>query len=290
MKILILGKGYVGKYLSNFLTKKGHNVLNISKATINYANPSELKRYITNVEKNIDWVINCSGYTGYPNVDGCEDYFQECYYYNVTSPLYITKACNEVKVPIIHIGSGCVYTGYDKIFKEEDATNFGADCFESSTYSKTKDAFEKLSSNMERYIFRIRIPFNGIVEPKNYLYKMLKYDTLISKQNSITCVDDLIEFVEKFITHPSKIECGIFNVVNKGSVCGSEVMSMLKEYDLSNPKWKIVSIKDANFRVARSNCILSTEKLENLGLALPDVRESLNRAIYNYSINLKNTL
>lgn len=288
MNILILGKGYIGKYLAPHLNIKGHKVFHFSKKILDYTDPNILKSYLKNVESDIDWVINCSGYTGSPNVDGCEDHKEECYYYNVTVPLYMTKVCNELNIPIIHISSGCVYTGYDKIYREDDPTNFGADCFESSTYSKSKDTFEKLSSNMNRYLFRIRIPFNGIVEPKNYLYKLLKYDSLISKENSITCVDDLIEFVEKFISKGSGfVDTGIYNVVNSGSICGSEVISLLKNYNLNNPNWKIVSIKDANFKVARSNCILSTQKIEDIGLKLPNVKESLTKAIYNYSLNLK---
>lgn len=284
MNTLLLGKGYIGNYLAPYLQYVGHRVHIISKRVTNYTNPSELKSFLTNTEK-FDWVINCSGFTGTPNVDGCEDHKEECYFYNVTAPLYMTKVCNELKIPIIHIGSGCVYSGYNKVYTEQDPTDFGADCPASSTYSKTKDAFEKLSRDMDRYVFRIRIPFNGVYEPKNYLFKMLKYDNLISKQNSITCVDDLIQFVDKFIQLPERPVSGVFNVVNKGSIDGAEVVDMLRHYGIENPNWKFVTIKEAGFRVARSNCLLSTKKIEDLGIALPNVKESLNKSIYEFSKN-----
>ena len=286
MNVLILGKGYIGSYLAPFLQSKGHKVVALSKKSLEYTDPEQLQSYFKNVDKP-DWVINCSGFTGTPNVDGCEDVKEDCYFYNVTSPLYMTKVCNNYGIPIIHIGSGCVYSGYNKIYTEQDSTDFGADCSTSSTYSKTKDAFEKLSKDMERYVFRIRIPFNGVYEPKNYLYKVLKYDNLISKQNSITCVDDLIRFVDKFIRLPERPMSGVFNVVNKGSVDGAEVVDMLRHHGISNPNWKFVTIKEAGFRVARSNCLLSTKKIEGLGIDLPDVRESLNRSIYEFSQNIK---
>jgi dTDP-4-dehydrorhamnose reductase len=288
MKILLLGKGYIGKYLAWHLNKKGHTVFHISKQTFDYTDPSKLEDYLKNTESEIKWVINCSGFTGSPNVDGCEDHKEKCYFYNVTAPLYMTKVCNELNIPIIHIGSGCVYSGYDKIYTEDDPTDFGADCPISSTYSKTKDTFEKLSSNMQRYIFRIRIPFNGIYEPKNYLYKMLKYDNLISKQNSITCVDDLMVFIGDFISGKNInniYKYGIYNVVNNGSIDGAEVMDMMRFYGLENPNWKLITIQEANFKVARSNCILSTEKLKNFNLALPDVRTSLNKAISEFALH-----
>jgi len=286
MNVLILGKGYICSYLAPFLQTKGHSVTALSKKSLEYTDLNKLQTYFEHVNKP-DWVINCSGFTGTPNVDGCEDFKEDCYFYNVTAPLYMTKVCNELKIPIIHIGSGCVYSGYNKVYTEQDPTDFGVDCPSSSTYSKTKDAFEKLSRDMDRYVFRIRIPFNGVYEPKNYLYKMLKYDNLISKQNSITCVDDLIRFVDKFIQLPERPLSGVFNVVNKGSIDGAEVVDMLKLYGVNNPNWKFVTIKEARFRVDRSNCLLSTRKIEGLGIALPDVKESLNRAIFEFSQNIK---
>jgi dTDP-4-dehydrorhamnose reductase len=285
MNILILGKGYIGNYLAPYLAKQKHNVLQISKKTLDYTDPSVFSSFLKNSEQKYDWVINCSGFTGSPNVDGCENFKEECYHYNVTVPLYVTKVCNQNDIPIIHIGSGCVYSGYDKIYKETDPTNFGVDNPISSTYSKTKDAFEKLSADMKRFIFRIRIPFNGVIEPKNYLYKILNYNNLISKQNSITCVDDLLFFIDRFIR--GGYPYGVYNVVNTGSIDGADVIDMLKEYEICNPNWKLVTIKDANFKVARSNCILSTEKLEYYGLELPSVKESLNKAIYEYSLDYK---
>jgi dTDP-4-dehydrorhamnose reductase len=294
--ILILGKGYIGNYLTDHFLKSKNGIYKInhlSKSTVDYTNPLKLKTFLDFLEKTdeenpVQWVINTSGFTGTPNVDGCEDHKDDCYFYNVTAPLYMTKVCNDFNIPIIHIGSGCVYSGYDKIYTEDDPTDFGVDCEFSSTYSKTKDAFEKLSRDMQRAIFRIRIPFNGVYEPKNYLYKICKYDNLISKQNSITCVHDLVIFIEKFINTMNKNNYqGIYNVVNKGSIDCATVVDTLRAFDINNPNWKFVTIKEANFKVARSNCILSTKKIESLGLGLPDVNESLLYAISHLSLNYK---
>lgn len=289
MNILILGKGYIGNYLAKHLTKyNSYKIIHFSKQVLDYTDPIQLKNYLNNTQQTFDRIINTSGFTGTPNVDGCEDYKEECYFYNVTAPLYMTKVCNEFDIPIIHIGSGCVFSGYDKIYTEEDQTDFGADCSFSSTYSKSKDTFEKLSKDMNRLIFRIRIPFNGVYEPKNYLYKMLKYDNLITKQNSITCVNDLMVFVDEFLKRSDiKNLYGVYNVVNSGSIDGAEVVDLLREHGISNPKWKFVTIQEANFRVARSNCLLSTEKIEKLGLCLPDVRDSLKVAISQFSLDVK---
>lgn len=289
MNVLILGAGYIGKYLARHLeSSKVYNVFHFSKKVFNYTNPLELNNYFKNTQGEFDWVINASGFTGVPNVDSCEDHKEECYFYNVTAPLYMTKVCNDNNIPIIHIGSGCVYSGYNKIYTEEDLTDFGADCPNSSTYSKSKDTFEKLSRDMHRAIFRIRIPFNGIYESKNYLYKIFNYDNLITKQNSITCVDDLVVFIESFLRKSSNQNYqGIYNVVNKGSVDGARVVDLLRQHGINNPNWKFVTTEQASFRVERSNCILSTEKLEKLNLALPFVEDSLKLAIKQLAKNMK---
>jgi dTDP-4-dehydrorhamnose reductase len=284
MKILILGKGYIGNYLAKANEK--HNVVHISKTDLNYEDPDTFVKFLhreTNYPKAcFDWIINCSGYTGRPNVEGCESDKENCYHYNVTVPLYITKVANRLRIPIIHIGSGCIYTDYSKNYTEDDLPNFGADSHYSSFYSKTKDVFEKLSEHLERYIFRIRIPFNGVPESKNYLWKLLNYDNLISQQNSITNVDDLVSFVYKFIEKNRLL--GIYNVTNKGSIEAKEVVDILNSYGLKNSNWNFVSIPEANFKVGRSNCILDTSKIENMGLGLPDVKESIEKAIKEYSL------
>lgn len=276
MNILIIGKGYVGNYISKFSTE--HNLTHIGKSDLDYSNPDVLEFYLKN--SNFDWIVNCSGYTGKPNVDACETEKENCYYYNVTVPLYITKIANKLNIPIIHIGSGCIYSGYDKHYTENDPSDFGADCFNSSFYSKTKDAFEKLSASLDRYIFRIRIPFNGVPEPKNYLYKLLHYDNLISMQNSVTNVDDLVEFTFKFIE--KNPELGIYNVTNTGSIEAKQIVSVLRDSRIENKNWNFVSIDEANFKVCRSNCILNTDKIKNIGLEMPDVNKSIARAIEQY--------
>ena len=288
-KVLLLGKGYIGNYLYKSLSTT-NNVVWVNKQEIDYTNPYTLETFLD--KQGFSWIINSSGYTGVPNVDGCESDKESCYYYNVTVPLFITKIANKKRIPIIHIGSGCVYTGYDKHYTEEDVPNFGYDCYESSFYSKTKHTFEKLSDQYQRYIFRIRIPFNEVVEPKNYLYKLHHYDSLISCKNSVTNVNDLVQFTNKFI-NPSigsnitdLYRYSIFNVVNPGAVEAREVVDMFKKHGISNPNWKFVSIEEAKFKVARSNCILDSKHLQQHNLELPDIKESMLEAVAEYCANL----
>lgn len=283
MRILILGKGYIGNYLAKHSTNTNHEVLHYSKAELEYSNEQTFSNFLK--ENNPDWIINTSGYTGKPNVDACEKDAWNCYHYNVTVPLILTKVANSLNIPIIHIGSGCIYTGYKKQFTEEDPSNFGVEQINSSFYSKTKDAFEKLSQHMERYIFRIRIPFNGVPEPKNYLWKILHYENLISMPNSLTNVDELVEFTYKFIEKDPVVgipKPGIYNVVNTDTIDAKTVVELLKQNNLTNPNWKFIDINEAQFLVERSNCDLSTNKIKDLGLKLQPILPSIAAAIQQY--------
>lgn len=284
--VLILGKGYIGNQLSKHLkSSSDFKVFHVSKIDLDYTVPNNLDQFLSefNINSGISYVINCSGYTGTPNIESCEQDKESCYNYNVTIPLYITKVCNKLNIPVIHIGSGCIYNGYDKIYNEDDVPNFGADSYESPFYSKTKDAFEKLSSHMERYIFRIRLPFDSNKQSKNYLHKILTYDNLVSKQNSLTCMYDFLNFVEEFLSSNTTFPTGIYNVVNRGSIDASSIVDMLSDNGLINDKWKFITEKEANLKVKRSNCILSTKKIEAIMIPMPDVNHSILKCIVNYN-------
>jgi len=65
-----------------------------SQSELDYTDPDKLREFIEENDRNIRTVINCSGYTGVPNVDACEDNKELCYNYNVLYPLNVVKICN----------------------------------------------------------------------------------------------------------------------------------------------------------------------------------------------------
>lgn len=277
MYSLILGKGFVGTHLSNYFKRNNIEHKIYSQSELDYTNPTILRDYLEANNQNIKRVINCSGYTGVPNVDACEDTKELCYAYNVLYPMQVVKICDKLDIPIIHIGSGCIYSGYDKVYTEKDTPNFGIYSNESSYYSKCKHIFETFAKDFKCYIFRIRIPFTDVLTRKNYFSKLLNYDTLINELNSVTSLNDFDEFVVRFMS--TRPEYGIYNVVNPQPVKAEEVVWLLEKHGLKNPNWKFIELKDLNTKAKRSNCVLSTEKIAKLGLELPDTRDSLVRDI-----------
>jgi 3,5-epimerase/4-reductase len=274
---VILGKGFVGNHLAHYFRINNINHKIYSQTELDYTDPDIFKDFLSENDKDIKTIINCSGYTGVPNVDACEDNKELCYNYNVLYPLNVVKLCQNYGVPVIHIGSGCIYTGYDKVYTEDDTPNFGMFSDVSSYYSKCKHVFETFAKNYRCYILRIRIPFTNTLTRKNYFSKLLNYKTLINELNSVTSLNDFNEFILRFIN--TKPEYGIYNVVNPTPVKAEEVVKILKQNNLQNPDWEFIDLENLKTKAKRSNCVLSTEKIKNLGLELPNTKDSIIRDI-----------
>jgi len=274
VKVLVLGKGFIGSKLIDFLRLKDVDTFGIAQNEINYTSSRALANLLR--DYNFTHVINCCGYTGVPNVDGCESNKEDCWKYNVVIASKIDSLVKYYNKKMIHISSGCIYTGYEKEFEETDVPNFGLFNPQSSFYSKTKHAFETIIDTHCSAIFRIRMPFTGLRENKNYLYKLLKYDNLISMPNSLTGVNDLNELVYKFILD---FRPGLYNVVNPQPLTAKEIVDIMKKYNINNVNWKFIDISNLNTVANRSNCVLSANKLKSLGLSLPDTLVSLENCI-----------
>ena len=170
-KILILGYGYVGGYLYRELKKK-HDVVIAKKDFLDYTNSKDLDKFLKSSA--FDYVINAFGFTGRPNVDQGELEPELCYELNTFAPLRLSMICRSLDINYIHISSGCIYTGYEKQYDEEDEPNFGLYSKESSTYSKSKHAYE-LGSDYG-LILRVRMPFCDKLHERSYLTKIKNYD------------------------------------------------------------------------------------------------------------------
>ena len=186
----------------------------------------------------------------------------------------------------IHIGSGCIYDGYEKEYTEQDTPNFGIYSDKSSFYSKTKHISENiLMQDSRTAIVRLRIPFDGVPGPKNYFTKMLAYDNLIDFRNSRTSITSLCAFINML---KSDFMPGIYNAVHSNPLTTSEVLAVMNYYGLNNPNWKTVEYKDIPIRANRSNCVLSTKKIEQCGLALGDELDAIKRELNIYKTHHEN--
>jgi len=281
--VVIFGKGFIGQGLERFLTLRNIKVECYSKAQVDYTDPVALQQFLKDRYRNYEIIINCSGFTGTPNVDGCENNKPDCWFWNVIVPRTVVLVSNMFELPVFQINSGCIYTGYEKHFTELDQPNFGLFDSESSFYSKTKHACETIFKNCLVYSLRIRMPFEGTHSKKNYLLKLYKYENLISMPNSLTSTEDLYSFILKFIILRNTLVPGPINVVNEGVIDSKEIVEMFRRHNINNPNWSFIDINSLDTKAKRSNCVLSTDKLKSINLQLPDVRESLERDIAKFA-------
>jgi len=278
MNILILGKGYIGNYLNDRLQKVA-TVDFENRRWFNYTKLNVLDRRFK--DKKYDYVINCSGFTGRPNVDQGEDEQELCYELNTFAPLRISSACKLHDINYIHISSGCIYNGYEKQYTEEDEPNFGLFNEESSTYSKSKHAYELGSDH--GLTLRVRMPFCDQLHERSILTKLLNYDNLVNYVNSKTYIPDLLDFIELLIkgSYSTKTK-SLLNFVNPKPLATDSITEIMKAQGLYNTNWEWVLFEELNTKANRSNCVLSTKKLEKeYGFKLQDEEVAIKKAVVN---------
>tara|TARA_E500000318_G_scaffold110219_1_gene125090 strand:- start:905 stop:1783 length:879 start_codon:yes stop_codon:yes gene_type:complete len=263
MNVLILGKGYVGNHLLTYLTNASLDDIHLnlfckSKKDLDYTNPEILYNFCLSEE--IETVINASGYTGSPNVDSCEDNKEDCFFYNVNVPVSIESICKSLDINFIHIGSGCIYEGYEKEFTEKCTPNFGLYQPHSSFYSKTKHISELMLDTNFTNIIRIRMPIECKLTKKNLLTKLMNYPNLIDFVNSKTDMIVLCKFIETVIKN---FKAGIYNAVHSSALGTEEVTDILKEYGIKNNDWKFIPYDELDIKCNRSNCVLSNQKAKD---------------------------
>jgi len=274
MKILIFGKGYIGHKFVNYLREQGEDV---DFADVRLEDYSAVKAELE--VKQPDVVINCAGKTGRPNVDWCEDNKMETLASNVVAPLILARACEKLDLYMVHVGSGCVYTG-DK--GGEGYCECDEPTFDGSFYSRTKAWSEDMLREFPVLQLRLRMPFDSEPGERNFITKITKYERVISVPNSISVVEDFLIAGTELIR---KRETGVFNMTNPGTITHEEILEMYKEIVDPDFEYEIMSLEELDkvTKAGRSNCGLSSAKLEEVGVKMRPVHEAVRDALEKYS-------
>lgn len=236
----------------------------------------------------IEAVINAAGYTGKPNVDACENNKEETLQGNVLWPQILTDFCMLNEIPLLHVSSGCIYEGdnFKKGFTEKDVPNLRFDLQNCSFYSGTKTMAEDVVCKFKKsWICRLRIPFEEYDNPRNYISKLLSYDTLLNVENSLSNKHEFVSACINMIKN--KVDYGIYNVTNTGYIETKQVIDFIKKYNISSTQFKFFNnlqdFYDSGVAIAkRSNCILDNTKLLKTGIKMLDVHESIETCIRNF--------
>jgi len=276
--ILLLGaSGYVGKKYQEYLQHK--NIPYVCESVRFEGNVWNI--YNTIKRHNPLFVINCAGFTGIPNVDACNlpENIQPCQDANVNLVHAIGWTCLNLGIGMGHVSSGCIYSG-DNTYSETDIPNF-----DESWYSLTKIKGERRINKFysdNSYIWRLRIPFDHVDHPKNFISKIIKFDKLTNQYNSISNINDFVRAtVDCYL---NKLPYGIYNVTNPGKIRAQDIAKMLVEKKIvpSDRTWHIMDNQDEIDqieKVKRSNCTLDSSRIINAGIPLQEVHESVSRTL-----------
>jgi dTDP-4-dehydrorhamnose reductase len=284
--VLLLGKnGYLAGFFLRYFQKTSVPHLALMRSDLDFSQPALLRDFCLGQKPSL--VINCAGFTGKPNVDACETQREACRFGNVTVPVRIAEVCRDLCLPLAQISSGCIYQGSrdpgDPFsgFREDDPPNF---CFSSppcSFYSGTKAEMEdRLRGFPQLFIWRLRMPFWHVDEPRNLLSKLIRYPRILEARNSLSQAE---EFVTAALgLWQRRAPFGAYNICNSGSVLTSEILTKLAKAGLRPQAWEMFADPKAfqdEGHAPRSACVLDTSKLRSCGILLPDVNEALDRAI-----------
>jgi dTDP-4-dehydrorhamnose reductase len=267
-RILILGKGFIGDRLQEELSC-GVSTRRISAFSDIF---SQIQRYRPEI------LINCIGHTGAGNVDGCELALDKTLQANTYIPILLAEAAYRHKIKLVHLSSGCIFH-YDYARQRPITENPIPDYYD-LYYSRSKIYAENVLRGLARrcniLILRIRIPLDVRPHPKNLLTKLISYKTVIDVPNSVTYIPDFI----RALRHLIKIDArGIYNVVAKGPLRYPALLDVYRNY-VPGFQYKVISLKQ--LKLARTNLILSTRKLERTGFKVRPINEILRECVQEY--------
>jgi dTDP-4-dehydrorhamnose reductase len=227
-------------------------------------------------------VVNCAGKTGRPNVDWCEEHQEETYRANVIGPLVLAEQCRKRGVYLLHMGSGCVFYGPSPLpggWRETDPAN------PSSFYSRTKYAADLVLSPLSGVaIARLRMPIDGRPGPRNLITKLSRYQQVVNVENSVTVVDDLVDVVGALLDRRAE---GVFHVTNPGAMRHKDLLTLYREMVDPSHRCELIAEHDLVARglaaKARSNGVLASRRLGELGITMRPIEVALRDAMRRYA-------
>lgn len=307
MNVLILGpQGYLGKRFQSVFPDATGSDADIADA-VQVAEALEKHHPDPSTSSGQVVVINCAGKTGSPNVDWCEDHKEETLRSNTLGPLILLEECAKRRIYWVHLSTGCIYDSFSSsepaepsrlgpkglarekqeegeskssplyAFTEEDPPNFFG-----SFYSRSKGWADQILRDFPSVLqLRLRMPFDNHPDPRNLITKLVRYPRVLDAENSLTYVPDLLSVAKILIERRAT---GTYNIVNPGTLSPYRVMELYREIVDPSHRFERLTLAElpSAVRAGRSNCMLSTKKLEAAGIHLQPAEEAMRGALRAY--------
>jgi dTDP-4-dehydrorhamnose reductase len=312
MIVLLGGTGYIGRQFFGALHKQGLPFVAPSRSEVDYTQFGPLREFLRRTRP--DFLINAAGYTGKPNVDACEQHQADTLLGNALFPATLAHVCAELELPWGHVSSGCIFSGA-KVdldgglrverdltrpplpsllrenrgafhgFTEQDEPNFSFRRPPCSFYSGSKALGEEAIKGIgQSYIWRLRIPFGPLDDPRNYLSKLCNYAKVYDNVNSLSHRGDFVAACLGLWQRRAPF--GVYNVTNPGFVTSRQVVEMIQTILRPARAFEFWTNDEEFYRLAaktpRSNCILDVSKLLAAGVHIRPVEDALDESLRHW--------
>ncbi len=238
--LIIGGGGNLGSYIIKYKKK-----FNLSYPPKNKLNILKIKTILGNINKDINVIINCSGFA---RVRACEENPKKAFEINATGVNNLVKAISisekkfNTKILLIHISTDAVYESIHGNYREIDK------CRPQNIYGKSKLMGEKYVKKLKNYL---------IIRTRFFSKEKIKY-----KDAAIDIYTSMIE-VKKLVNKIFILSLSNFTgIINIGGQRKSDYQILRKYKKLKKTTWREIS-KKSNVFIAQDSS-LNTERYKKL--------------------------
>ncbi len=274
MKIVLFGsKGFIGGRMADRWP-------NVITTDVRIDDAAGVRRVLD--EHHPDAVVNAAGRRGNPNIDWCETHQLETFRANTIGPLVLAEACQERNIYFLHLSTGCIFFGDSpdpRGWRETDFANTN------QVYGRSKYATDLLLSTLPNVgIVRLRMPIDHTPSKWNLIDKLANYTSVPNPENSASILEDLVDVVRQVV---EKRGTGIFHATNPGLLRHHDLLALYEQYvDPTHTYQKVDEadlIKKGLVKVQRSNCIMQSSRLEELGIHMRPIDVALRETMQLYA-------
>ena len=273
-KIVIIGVGFLGGHLYNFLG----NFFDVVGVDIKCNEDPSIKKIDVTNEKEIsfflktqnpDIVINTVAMSSYV---ACESNYELCKKLNYNVAINILKVCNDIGTKLIFISSSYVFDGEKGNYLEEDMPNA------SNHYSILKIAAEsEILKNKKSIVIRSE-PMYGFDEARKTLVigtNAFEGHFEIAYPDLLRCpifVNDIPRIIYCLLIRE---ECGIFNVAGRDKLRWIDFVSKLDM--LANKFSRIKIVDSSNWKLKPPyDTTLNITKIKDIGMKITSFTDAMD--------------
>lgn len=288
--IVLIGHGYIASAFADKMRKENKEFVQLSHSSC-YTFQKAQESFLSVPDRANATVINCCAFIKNGRADDCEDDKANTWLGNFAFPLTISHACEVLGMPFLHVSTACLYhtTKCGDGWTEEDPPQLSyrnrQDC---GTYVASKAlAEEAIAGNQKLWIARVRLPFDNIDHPRNYLSKLRNYDKVFDNCNTLAHRYEFVSACLQMIEQ--RIPYGTYNVMNRGAIWAHDIIAMMNKIPSLAREfvyWDHQEFMSTMARTPKSNCCISSQKLASAGIVMREVSDAVESSLRNWKTNV----